>query len=204
MAVTVDKIEIIDNATGEVLKTVFNPVEGINSVTLSITESLKEIAIYAVAWLSTGWFSKASKVVKLIINAVAKYPLLTSYTPDRIDTDTHDLELSYNVIASFDVNNNFKFEVQHKTSSETEWTTVLDTPDKTDNDFSYTFTLDTTDQDIYNVRTRMQDVNGNYSAYSPIKEVVKGNILIADEQEAGTIVCFGHAVDAENQIYLII
>ena len=177
MAITVTRIDIIDAVTDDVVGTIIDPAEGLNSVTLSITQALKEISVYAVAWLSTGWHSKASAVVKLIINAVAKYPLLASGV-DRITDATHDLSIDYNVTASFDVNDDFNFEINHKTSTEAEWTTQLVNPVKADNDFSYTYTLDTADTDIYNVRTRMKDVNGDYSEYSPIKEVVKGDIAI--------------------------
>ena len=211
MATSVEQIEIIDAETGNVLGRigeVGKPLpEGTQAIPLSITQAVKEIYVYAIAWLSTGWFSKASDKIKLIINAISKYPMLASYVVERPETTSLNLDFTYNVEATFDVNKDFEFEISKRSISLPIWqNTLLDYTKitKSDNDFSYTYELETTDNDVYEVRSRMKDVNGDYSNYSPIKTVVKGNILIADEQEAGTIVCFGHAKDAENQIYLII
>lgn len=206
MPATISEIKVFDKNNGDIeIGHITFPPEGVFSIPLTVTAKLKDIYAYTIAWIAgTQWFSKASNPVHLLVNCDVKYPALPSFDAIRIatGTDSYNCDFSYNLTASFDVNNNFKFEVKHKKSGDADYTTVLDTPDKSSNDFSYTLPLDITDQDIYYVKARTQDVLGDYGDSSPVKEIVKGDILIG-YPDGADIIAFGY-FDGSDTIAMII
>ncbi len=200
MATTVEKIEVYDVRqsnlkVGERIATPENPIpvdENFN-IPISITTGVYELQCYAIAWLSSGFYSKASSSVKMIINAMSKYPELANFESERISADSYDAIFNYNISASFDVANDFNFIISTKVNTGS-WSNQTQLPNKTDNDFSYTKTIDTTNQDFYFIKALMRDKNNLNGKSSPVKTLVKAGIEIGYDDEGETI-SLGHTVE---------
>ena len=195
MATYVTKVCVYDKNQGNLeVGCVNNPPADENfNIPISITTGLYELYCYAIAWLSSGFYSKASSDIKMIINAMSKYPELANFESERISANSYDAVFNYNVLASFDVANDFNFIISTKVNTES-WSDETQLPNKTDNDFSYTKTIDTTNQDFYFIKALMRDKNNLDGNSSPVKTLVKAGIEIGYDN-AGTTISLGHTVE---------
>lgn len=194
MATYVTKVCVYDKNQGNLEVGCVNdpPADENFNIPISITTGLYELYCYAIAWLSSGFWSKASSDIKMIINAMSKYPELANFESERISANSYNAVLGYNVLASFDVANDFNFIISTKVNTGS-WADETQLPDKTNNNFSYTKTIDTTDQDFYFIKALMRDKNNLDGNSSPVKTLVKAGIEIGYDNE-GTTISLGHTV----------
>ena len=197
MATYVTKVCVYDkNQSNLKVGCVNNPPADENfDIPISITTGLYELYCYAIAWLSSGFYSKASSAVKMIINAMSKYPLLANYNPVRLTSEnSYDAELSYNVTATFDVANDFNFIISTQ-KGDGSWVDETQLPTKSDNNFAYTKTIDTTETDFYHIKAKMIDKNLLEGNESPVKTIIKGDIPIGSTDGVDIIIQYTSGAD---------
>ena len=138
--------------------------------------------IYAIATFDNGSYSVASSPVEnylgIIVKSVFDDPMV-AYPTTETEIDL-PMTLDLSLVTEFTIEAAAipKFVLEYKLATASSWTAVDITPlTLLNNEFTGTYELDITSDDIYAVRVKAIDSNGDTSGYSDVKYVVKNIFL---------------------------
>ena len=153
--------------------------------------------LYAIATFDNGSYSVASSPVENYLGIIVK----SQFDDPKMEYPTTETELELPMTLDLTLVTEFtietaaipKFVLEYKRATASSWTSVDITPlTFLANEFTGTYTLEIPDEDIYMVRVKAIDSNGDTSGYSETKYVVK-NIFLGWDNTGNDAVTWDNA-----------